>query len=128
MGKIRLKVVGDEQQEQEQKQKAKARKEGKRANVRGVGLGGGQRITTVGISEEEIAKELEGKVPVVSEVSKVSEAEQKTEEKKSKKGKKAKARVRSKRHNENSSLIARKTSYPIHDGLEMLRKFKKSNF
>ena len=70
MGKIRLKVVGNEQQEQEQKQKAKARKEarldrlsgqGKRANVRGVGLGGGQRITTVGISEEEIAKELEEK-------------------------------------------------------------------
>lgn len=136
MGKIRLKVVGDEQQEQEQKQKAKARKEGKRANVRGVGLGGGQRIATVGMSEEEIVKELEIKVPEVSPVrqaqgggvSKVSEAEQKTEEKKSKKGKKSKARFRSKRHTENSSLIAKKTVYPIPDGLKILRKFKKSNF
>src|SRR3990167_9610290 len=128
MGKIRLKVVGDEQQEREQKQKAKARKEGKRAQVKGVGLGGGQRITAVGISEEEIAKELEGKVPEISGVSKVSEAEHKTEEKKSKKGKKSKARVRSKRHTGNSSIIAKKTAYPISAGIDLLRKFKKSNF
>ena len=59
MGKIRLKVVGDDKLEQEQKQKSKARKEGKKAQIKGVGLGGGQRITAVGISEEEIAKELE---------------------------------------------------------------------
>lgn len=128
MGKIRLKVVGDDQQEQEQKQKAKARKEGKRANVRGVGLGGGQRITTVGISEEEIEKELEQKVPEVSEVLKVSDAEQKPEGGKSKKVRKAKTRIRSKRYTENNSFIAKKTTYPVNAGLELLRKFKKSNF
>src|SRR3989344_1581130 len=145
MGKIRLKVVGDEQQEEEQKQKAKARKEGKRAQVKGVGLGGGQRITTVGVSEEEITRELEGK-PATSprpeagqaettekargEQSSVSSEELSepsvTARKKSKR--KAKARARSKRHTENGSFIAKKTAYPISAGIELLRKFKKSKF
>lgn len=132
MGKIRLKVVGDETAEQEQKQKAKARKEGKKAQVKGVGLGGGQRITTVGISEEEIAKELEGKPTILPHPSAGQEETTESSEpsvtarKKSKR--KAKARVRSKRYAENSSFIAKKTSYPISNGIDLLRKFKKSNF
>ena len=127
MGKIRLKVVGDEQLEQKQKEKAKARKETKKAKVSGVGLGGGQRIQSVGISEEEIAEELEQKAPAAQEVpgQEVSEGKQ---GKKVKKVKRAKARLRSKRYTENSSVVAKKTVYPVSAGIELLRKFKKSNF
>lgn len=132
MGKIRLKVVGDETAEQEQKQKARARKEGKKAQIKGVGLGGGQRISTVGVSEEEIREE-------VSRVSGVSSVPQGNEEQDIKardtrgtggtRGtRKHIARVRSKRHTENSSAVAKKTTYPVSAGIELLRKFKKSNF
>lgn len=131
MGKIRLKVVGDETAEQEQKQKAKARKEGKKAQIKGVGLGGGQRISAVGVSEEEIAKELEKPATTENTEKSTDGTESKQSEtvvarKKSKR--KAAARVRSKRHTDNSSFVAKKTAYPILSGIEMLRKFKKSNF
>lgn len=132
MGKIRLKVVGDEQLEQEQKQKAKARKEGKKAQIKGVGLGGGQRISTVGISEEEIARELAQKPATTDSTESISD---KTVVARKKPKRKAKARVRSKRYTENLALAkgqsasgGKKTLYPIPAGIEMLRKFKKSNF
>ncbi len=130
MGKVKIKVVGDEQLEQEQKEEQKKRREdktAKKAQVKGVGLGGGQRINTVGISEEEIEKELE-KTPQesVPEEKKLSEA--KPASGGAKKAKKAKARLRSKRHTENSSQVAQKTTYPIGAGIELLRKFRKSNF
>ena len=121
MGKVKIKVVGDEQLEQEQKEEQKKKREEKshkKAQVKGVGLGGGQRIQSVGISEEEIAKELE-KTPQESVPSASGGA---------KKAKKAKARLRSKRHTENSSIVAKNTAYPVTAGIEMLRKFKKSNF
>jgi large subunit ribosomal protein L1 len=129
MGKVKIRVVGDETVEQEQKEEQKKRREekvreGKKAQIKGVGLGGGQRINTVGISEEEITKELEGKG--VSETTEVSEEAETP--KKTKKSRKAEARIRSKRHQENSSQVAKKTAYPIGAGIEILRKFKKSNF
>lgn len=133
MGKVKIKVLGDEQQEQEQLEEQKKKREeralakgqsasgGKKAKVEGVGLGGGQRINSVGVSEEEIAAQLEQ-----NQASDKAQGEEKTEKKKAKR--KAKARIRSKRHNENSSAVAKKTSYPVSDGIELLRKFKKSNF
>lgn len=124
MGKVKIRVVGDEQLEQEQKEEQKKKREAKKkAAVHGVGLGGGQRIQSVGVSEEEISKELETKIPEISGVSEKPETA-----KKSKKARKARAQVRSKRYTENSLLIAKKTTYPISKGLELLRKFKKGNF
>src|SRR3989344_761092 len=55
MGKIRLKIVGDEALEQKQKEKAKQKKEAKRS-AKAPGLGGGQRIVVVGPTEEELEK------------------------------------------------------------------------
>lgn len=132
MGKIRLKVIGDETAEQEQKQKAKARKEGKKAQVKGVGLGGGQRVVAVGVSEEEIEKALE-KPGTTEDTPRQGSGQAERDSGKTvvvRKGKKPKreARIRSKRYAENSSLIAKKTAYPIPAGIELLRKFKKSNF
>jgi large subunit ribosomal protein L1 len=132
MGKVKIRVVGDEKLEQEQKEEQKKRREAKsaaggKAKVAGVGLGGGQRIQAVGVSEEEIAKELEK--TEASEVSGVSEVSKGTETvKKAKSKSKTKTRVRSKRYRENSSVVAGKTIYPVTAGIEVLRKFKKGNF
>lgn len=125
MGKVKVRIVGDETAEKEQLEEQKKKRESKSAKkqtVKGVGLGGGQRINTVGISEEEIAKELEGKE------SEVSEASEEEVAKKEKKARKAKVRFRSKRYVENSSVVAKKTDYPIQNGIELLRKFRKGNF
>lgn len=127
MGKVKVKVIGDEQQEQEALEEQKKRREekqaAKKAAVKGVNLGGGERINSVGVSEEEIAAQMEAeKAP--------EEASEATTEpaKKEKKQRKAEARVRSSRHTSNTGMVAAKTSYPVKNGIEILRKFKKSNF
>ncbi len=135
MGKVKVKIVGDEQQEQEalaeQKQK-REQKAAKKASVKGVNLGGGERINSVGVSEEEIAAQMEAEGREVSEVSSasgVSEAGEETAQKKEKKPRrKVVARTRSERHTQNTGMVAAKTTYPITNGLEILRKFKKSKF
>src|SRR3989344_122989 len=136
MGKIRLKVIGDETAEQEQKEEHKRKaeqKEARKAQVKGVGLGGGERINTVGVTEEEIAKELDAAKETRTETGeqdKTSEAKSASGGKESRgnKKKKAEARIRSKRHVSNTNLVANVTTYPIKNGIEVLRKFKKSNF
>ncbi len=138
MGKIRVKVLGDEQQEEELKEEEKVKREQKdlregkkKAHV--AGMKGGERTTTVGVSEEEILSQLE---TPEKETAKTQENEPK--EKKSK-GKKKK-RVLSKRHLENKEIlrssaspaglkkIAGATLSPIGKSIETLRKFKKSSF
>lgn len=128
MGKVKIRVVGDEQQEKEQQEEQKKRREAKKTQVKGVNLGGGERINTVGVSEEEISKELDA---AKTEALAQDEPEAPTKKDKKTRGKKQKdkaARVRSKRHSSNSTIVANKTAYPIGAGIEVLRKFKKSNF
>ncbi len=126
MGKIRLKVVGDESLEQEQKEEQKKKREQReagKAKVAGVGLGGGQRISTVGVSEEEIAGEIETK-PKKPETEQAAQPE-KT---KAKKAKKREEKPASKRYAENKTLVAKGKVYPVQSGVELLRKFKKGSF
>lgn len=120
MGKIRVKVLGDEtteQQEQEkqaEKRDQKAMREGgKKAHI--PGMKGGERTTTVGVSEEEIAAELDS-TPVDDD------GKQENKGKKQKKEEKVK-RVTSKRHLENAKLAVT-TPTSVVKGLEVLRKFK----
>lgn len=124
MGKVKVKVVGDEQQEKEQLDEQRKKREAKKAQVKGVGLGGGERINSVGVSEEEILAEVAQKTdePII---------EVETSKDKKVRGKKQKAkaaRVRSKRHTENTTYVTKTTTYPVKTGLELLRKFKKSGF
>lgn len=121
MGKIRVKTLGDEtteQQEQEkqaEKRDQKAMREGgKKAHI--PGMKGGERTTTVGVSEEEIAAELESTTPVEED------GKQENKGKKKKKEEKVK-RVTSKRHLENAKLAVT-TPASVTKGLEALRKFK----
>lgn len=122
MGKIRLKVVGDETAEQEQKQKVKAKKEGKKA--RGLNMGGGQRINTVGPSEEEVMAQSETEQAVETK----TETEGKEKKARGKKARAKAAKIKSKRYSENASHVAKNTSYPLKSGIEILRKFKKGGF
>ncbi len=122
MGKIRLKVVGDETAEKEQKDEQKKRREEKaeKKQAKGLNMGGGQRITTVGISEEEVAQLEAGE--------KSSQSEQSQQSKQTKRAKRAELKSVSKRHSGNSSQVAKNTTYPLSKGLEIMRKFAKANF
>jgi large subunit ribosomal protein L1 len=131
MGKVKIKVLGDEQAEKEalaeQRKKREQKTAEKKAKVKGVGLGGGQRINTVGISEEEISKQLETSPEKAETEQEAVSSEAKPNEKKAK-NRKTVARIRSKRHTQNGSFVAKKTSYPVSGGIELLRKFQRSKF
>jgi len=124
MGKVKVRVVGDETQEKEQKEEQKKRAEQKK-QARGLNMGGGQRINAVGPTEEEVM--------TGPKEEKIQESEVKAETKVTKKEarnskKRAEARTLSKRHTTNKTVVANGTVYPLASGIEMLRKFKKSSF
>jgi len=142
MGKVKVKIVGDEQQEQEalaeQKQKREQREKSReagsgsarKASVKGVNLGGGERINSVGASEEEILAQMEAESKPSEDELKVeaTESDEPMVHKEKKPRRKVVARARSERHTQNTGMVAAKTAYPIANGLEILRKFKKSKF
>ncbi len=125
MGKVKVRVVGDETTEKEQKEEQKLKREAKK-QARGLNMGGGQRINSVGVSEEEIASLISAK-PEAEETSKPEEDKSK-KTRQTQKEKKAEARVLSKRHTSNKSTVATGTIYPVKSGIEILRRFKKSKF
>lgn len=138
MGKVKIRIVGDEAAEKEQKEEQKKRREGKK-QTRGLNMGGGQRINAVGPSEEEVMKQVQTDEPTTGE-QETENGQPKTDNRKPRgnKQKAKEARVKSKRYTENASLIAlakgqsasggKSTAYPVLSGIEILRKFKKGNF
>lgn len=123
MGKIRVKTLGDEGSEQEEQKKLKEKREQKNLEKKShlKNMGGGQRINTVGPSEEEI---------MASHESQTEETNQ-TDSAPAGKGKKAKfikKKTFSKRYKENKSLVDKNTVYPLKNSIEILKKFKKGNF
>lgn len=124
MGKVKLRIVGDESAEQEQKNEQKKKNEAKK-QAKGLNMGGGQRINSVGPTEEELMAD-----PKTGEDAKEDKTEE-TEKTKKARGKKAQAkeaRTSSKRSTSNESLVAKNTTYPIASGIEILKKFKASKF
>lgn len=118
MGKIRVKVLGDEQTEQQEKQKSQEKREQKKM-AKVAGMKGGERTTAVGVSEEEIAAQLDSAPN--------ERTEEKTEGKNFKKEKFKKVRVKSARHQNNLKLTSKENA-PLARALETLRKFKKPTF
>ncbi len=121
MGKVKVKVIGDEQQEKEQKLEQKKKNEAKK-QAKGLNMGGGQRINAVGPTEEEIMA-----APIAEETETV-EVETKDKKSRGNKAKAKEARTQSKRFSSNASLVSKDTTYPLKNGIEILKKFKKSNF
>lgn len=119
MGKIRVKTLGDEELEQQQAKEDKKRKEQKKT-VKAPGMKGGERIASVGPTEEELE--------AVGE--KLEEEKTETEEKKEKKiiQRNKKASPHSQNYNSLSNLIDKTKSYSIKEGLEILNKLQRGKF
>ena len=114
MGKIRLKVIGDEQAEEQEKKKSAEKREQKKM-AKAPGLKGGEKVVSVGPTEEELAA-------IETPTEEVKEG------KKTKKEKFLKKKVLGKRYVENSALVSKERKYKLSDALDTLKKFKKSAF
>lgn len=117
MGKIRVTALGDETLEQKHKQEIKKRKEEKKLVK---GAKGGERVVSVGPSEEELAK---------METLEKAKSEKPQEEKPKKKVLVKKPKhVRSKKYQEVKKLVDRTKKYKLADALELLPKLRISSF
>ena len=117
MGKIRVKAFGDEEQEQQQKQEEQARKESKKT-TKAPGMKGGERVVSVGPSEEELE---------AMEVAEVKAEETPKEEKKVKKQKEQKA-FHSEKYAKLSEEVDKTKTYALKDALELLEKLQRKSF
>ena len=114
MGKVRIKLVGDEGL------KAKKAKVEKKKTAKAPGLKGGERVVSVGPSIEE----LETKAAAAPQT-----AQTPTSEKKAKaKFKKSKKKKLSAAYKKNLALFKRGTAYPLDQAIELLKQMKKSKF
>lgn len=115
MGKIKIRTLGDESLENKQKEKSKIKAHEKKLVK---GAKGGERIVSVGPSEEELAKI---KLP--------SEETEKQEVKKVKKvQKKKKTNAHSKIYQSLIAQINRNKKYSLKEALELLAKLQRSKF
>jgi large subunit ribosomal protein L1 len=116
MGKVKVRVLGDETLENKQKEQSKIKAHEKKLVKGGKG---GERIVAVGPSEEEIAKIQLPKEGI----------EEKKETKKTKKvSKNKKANPHSKSYQKALATLDRSKKYKIAEALSMLETLKRSNF
>ncbi len=149
MGKIRIKTLGDEAAEAEQKTEQAKRKAQKLSEAKSAfggkkeekmtkkthlsGMGGGQRISVVGPTEEELAKlssQIESPQPSQSSQSRTlpEASSQKPAAAKPKKSKFAKAKKRSANYSAKAMEVDKNKTYSIPQALEILRKVKMAKF
>jgi large subunit ribosomal protein L1 len=128
MGKIRVKAFGDEELEQKQKEEEAKRREakinaakslGEKKTTKAPGMKGGERVVSVGPSEEELAA--------------VEIAEEKTEEEAPKaEVKKKKTKEQKNFHSEKyETLLAevdREKNYALNEALTLLEKLQRKSF
>ena len=116
MGKIKVRVLGDESLENKQKEQSKQKAHEKKMVKGGKG---GERIVSVGPSEEELAKiQLPKETEIKTEVKKVKKT--------AKKGKKA--APHSKSYQKSLETFDRSKKYTLSAGLGMLEKLKRTKF
>lgn len=119
MGKIRVKILGDEITEKAQADKAKARREGKRAlktHVKGVGLKGGQQLKVM--EGTELKPEVEALIH--------ADAAQTPQTKKA--VRQIKARVHSRRYRELREIVDKTKSYNTKDAIKLIIKTSNIKF
>jgi len=115
MGKIRVKTFGDEELEQQQKQEEQKRKEAKKT-AKAPGMKGGERVVSVGPSEEELAA-----------VEIAPATQEPKEEKKQKKVKEQKA-FHSEKYGKLLEEVDRNKTYGLKEALELLEKLQRKSF
>ncbi len=118
MGKVRVKTIGIEEVEEQEKKEAKKRKEEKRT-VKVPGMKGGERVVSVGPTEEELEN--------LEKQEKTEEEKEEKEEKKQKKAKFVKA-PRSKKYQGLLSLFDKNKTYSLSEGLDLLEKLQRKSF
>lgn len=118
MGKIRVTALGNEELEKKQKNEAKKRHEAKKT-TKAPGMKGGERVVSVGPTEEEL-QALEEKE---------HKEEVKVEEKKEKKqSKKLKKNPHSSKYNSLLEGLDRSKVYDLNEALEVLEKLQRNKF
>ena len=121
MGKIKVRTLGDESLENKQKEKSKKKAKEKKLVKGGKG---GERIVSVGPSEEELAK-----VVIVSEANQSQIDKPKSEKRQAKSDKrKTKERSRSKSYQTVAKIVDRSKKYNLTEALNILEKLKRSKF
>jgi len=122
MGKIRVRTLGEESLEKKQKEKSKQKSRDKKL-TKAPGMKGGERIVSVGPSEEELAALEVSKEEKVSDLSK-----RETKKVKTKKFKKEKKASRSKSYQTVAKIFDRSKKYNLTEALNILEKLKRSKF
>ena len=124
MGKIRMKTLGDEALENKQKQKSKIKSKEKKLVK---GAKGGERVVSVGPSEEELAKVVIASKTKPSTVRYLAKQPQ-TEKPKTDKLKSDNRKVRSKNYQIVAKIVDKNKKYSLNEALELLERLKRSKF
>lgn len=122
MGKIRVRILGEEALEKKQKQEARKKAENKKFVK---GAKGGERIVSVGPSEEELSK-LDVLEVSKETASNAADAKETTPKKKSLK--KTKERVRSKNYQAIAKMVDKTKKYTLSEALDLISKIKRAKF
>jgi large subunit ribosomal protein L1 len=117
MGKIRVKAFGDEEQEQKQKEEEQKRKESKKT-AKAPGMKGGERVVSVGPSEEELE---------ALEVKAEEAAQEPKGEVKHKQEKEQKA-FHSQKYQALADQYDKSKVYSVKEALELLEKLQRKSF
>ena len=130
MGKIRVKTLGIDEIEKQEKEEAKKRQEEKKHEEKRMekapGMKGGERVVSVGPTEEELAK-LEEQEKAQKETAETTEEPGKKEVKKEKKAKFVKA-PRSKKYQGLITTVDKNKTYSLSEGLDLLEKLQRGSF
>ena len=127
MGKVKVRTLGDESLENKQKDKSKQKSKEKKLVKGGKG---GERIVSVGPSEEELAA-LSASEKLSDSVVAIKPSDKKTattETQKKQKHRKVKERSRSKSYQTVAQIVDRSKKYNLTEALNILEKLKRSKF
>src|SRR3989338_9223534 len=126
MGKIRTRILGNEDIEKKQKDEQKRRsveKKTEKQKIRAQGLKGGERMKQVEVGEESIAKMENAKRIIAEERGKEIPARKDAEKKK-----KAKIHKRGKGYQKAKKATDKTKQYNLEEAIKLLKKIKYAKF
>ncbi len=126
MGKIRVKAFGDEAEEKKQKEKLDRKKEAKKT-VKAPGMKGGERVVSVGPTEEELEalEEKSSSAEAPASQRGESEGQVKKQKKQTKNQKKA---FHSQKYITMAQSFDKTKNYALSEALELLEKLQRKSF
>lgn len=134
MGKIRVRTLGEEALENKQKEKSRLASEAKRAKQKAKekkfvkGAKGGERVVSVGPSEEELQAVIATSPTPVKQASSFANAQSAPRNDKRTKQKKTKEHSRSKNYQTAAQIVDRSKKYNLSEALDILEKLNRSKF